>query len=607
MPAQPGTPVTSNHPYMDKVHKIYSNDWAYADETARLADTDFIAEDVGRVAQQDSPLSWWVLVNHSPVTWEPLGGSGVGEITIRKNGGADVGTRPRINLIEGTGITLTVADDAGDDEVDVTIDAAAGFPLNVITVDVTDPDANYDNIADAAAAAVPGDMILIGPGTYDCDEVDLPAGVFVRGQGGGYEGGATILQNSLQTSEYCLGITGDVSNSYTRLYDMRVRIKCNAAGSAIGAIKSVALSPYISLQNCFVFSDNDQAGNDSWCFLGDFDEIDVLGGFYEAYSSAADEGMARDSVFVWAYGLPILPLELGPLASGYGLVGDHNDTGVRFLETSPSVRVNEFSTDGTLGDNSDDAVPTEQAVKTYVDGQAKFDVPLIVPGLRGWWPMGRITPAGAVGDQSGNGMDLTLNGGAIIARGNKYPYVVLDGTGDYLLRADEAFLDILGTEATLQSASRGFTIMGWVRFDNAAATGEWIAAKYDYNGGPAVGSWYLYRDLVGRLVFNLFSGGSFATQSDATIPATTWTFVAARWIPSTSLSTWVGSTLKTSATGVASLPDVAAPLTFGVFYDTVSGHSGFMSGRQSNFVLAGANLADDMVDLYRVQTAPLYV
>lgn len=38
--------------------------------------------------------------------------------------------------------------------------------------------------------------------------------------------------------------------------------------------------------------------------------------------------------------------------------------------------INEFSIDGTLGGNSDDAVPTEQAVKTYVDGAAsgKTDV-----------------------------------------------------------------------------------------------------------------------------------------------------------------------------------------------------------------------------------------
>ena len=36
------------------------------------------------------------------------------------------------------------------------------------------------------------------------------------------------------------------------------------------------------------------------------------------------------------------------------------------LKTGASV--NELSTDGTLAGNSDDAVPTEQAVKTYVDG-----------------------------------------------------------------------------------------------------------------------------------------------------------------------------------------------------------------------------------------------
>lgn len=35
--------------------------------------------------------------------------------------GVDVGTRNRLNLIEGSGIVLTVADDAGSDEVDITV------------------------------------------------------------------------------------------------------------------------------------------------------------------------------------------------------------------------------------------------------------------------------------------------------------------------------------------------------------------------------------------------------------------------------------------------------------------------------------------------------
>lgn len=45
-------------------------------------------------------------------------------LTVRKNSGADVGTRRRVNLIEGAGVTLTVAD-VGT-EIDVTIAAASG-------------------------------------------------------------------------------------------------------------------------------------------------------------------------------------------------------------------------------------------------------------------------------------------------------------------------------------------------------------------------------------------------------------------------------------------------------------------------------------------------
>jgi len=38
-----------------------------------------------------------------------------------------------------------------------------------------------------------------------------------------------------------------------------------------------------------------------------------------------------------------------------------------YINLGLGTSINEFSTDGTLGDNSDDALPTEQAVKTYVD------------------------------------------------------------------------------------------------------------------------------------------------------------------------------------------------------------------------------------------------
>lgn len=50
----------------------------------------------------------------------------IARTTVRKNSGADVGSRRRINFIEGTGVTLTVADDGANEEVDVTIAAASG-------------------------------------------------------------------------------------------------------------------------------------------------------------------------------------------------------------------------------------------------------------------------------------------------------------------------------------------------------------------------------------------------------------------------------------------------------------------------------------------------
>jgi len=50
----------------------------------------------------------------------------ISRVTVRKNTGADVGSRRRLNLIEGANITLTVTDDAGSEEVDVTITGSAG-------------------------------------------------------------------------------------------------------------------------------------------------------------------------------------------------------------------------------------------------------------------------------------------------------------------------------------------------------------------------------------------------------------------------------------------------------------------------------------------------
>lgn len=69
-----------------------------------------------------------------------VGASGALLLPVKKNG-ALIGTRHNLNLIEGTGITLTVADDAANDEVDVTItgSTAAKGLLEVISYNPASP------------------------------------------------------------------------------------------------------------------------------------------------------------------------------------------------------------------------------------------------------------------------------------------------------------------------------------------------------------------------------------------------------------------------------------------------------------------------------------
>ncbi len=74
----------------------------------------------------------------------PLGNTGQGytpdpdattRVDVRKNSTGSVYSRRRLNLIEGTNVTLTVADDSGNEEVDITIAASGGGSLTIEEVD----------------------------------------------------------------------------------------------------------------------------------------------------------------------------------------------------------------------------------------------------------------------------------------------------------------------------------------------------------------------------------------------------------------------------------------------------------------------------------------
>lgn len=64
------------------------------------------------------------LTANRTITWDG--------VQVRKNSAGSTFTRRRVNLIEGTNVTLTVADDSGNDEVDVTIAASASTPNGAV-------------------------------------------------------------------------------------------------------------------------------------------------------------------------------------------------------------------------------------------------------------------------------------------------------------------------------------------------------------------------------------------------------------------------------------------------------------------------------------------
>lgn len=104
-------------------------------------------------------------------------------VTARKNSGANVGTRRRLNFIEGTNVTLTIADDAGSEEVDITINATGGggavfFPEDDSgeSLSMFHPSVSSSDVHTQYALLVgrAGGQILVG-GFSSTDDLDLRA------------------------------------------------------------------------------------------------------------------------------------------------------------------------------------------------------------------------------------------------------------------------------------------------------------------------------------------------------------------------------------------------------------------------------------------------
>jgi hypothetical protein len=84
-------------------------------------------------------------------------------------------------------------------------------------------------------------------------------------------------------------------------------------------------------------------------------------------------------------------------------------TGLEFLGFTRGVQINEFSSDTLLSDNANDAVPTERAVKTYVDTKISL-IDLDANGIIGSGETGQLSFYGSNGKiLSGTGDNLIWN------------------------------------------------------------------------------------------------------------------------------------------------------------------------------------------------------
>jgi len=235
-----------------------------------------------------------------------------------------------------------------------------------------------------------------------------------------------------------------------------------------------------------------------------------------------------------------------------------------------------------------------QYVKSYAAATAWGNVAsmyLSLPMLRGFWPMGAVDDTGAVVDASGMANLLTYAGNPTYDWQGLVPYVDLDGTGDYLWGADNATLDILGTEAFV--ANPGLTLGGWFYIDAATSSGplfcKWGAAgSYSYllqvvKSAPNYSAQF-YVSVDGTAVVNVAQ--TTLQELD------TWAFIACRFTPSTELKIRTNMVVKENVAAIpAGIFGSNANLTIGT--DTPA--ATFRTGKVAYPFVCAAAISDTII------------
>lgn len=170
---------------------------------------------------------------------------------------------------------------------------------------------------------------------------------------------------------------------------------------------------------------------------------------------------------------------------------------------------------------------------------------MLLPGLRGLWSMAPFDSNGGPFDQSGNARTLT-NADPTTLR--FYYDRLMPVTNNPLLsvgyfhRADEAGLDIIGTETYVAAAIRGLTWGGWFRAEADITSDKALMTKWNTTGNQR--AYRLYLSNGNAINCEVSSNGTLVTTvtSATTLVAGKWYFIVGRYDPSTELSIFVQNT-----------------------------------------------------------------
>lgn len=229
---------------------------------------------------------------------------------------------------------------------------------------------------------------------------------------------------------------------------------------------------------------------------------------------------------------------------------------------------------------------------------------LMLPALRGFWPMSSANESGAALDLSGQGRTLTRNGSLQYSLLDLAPRAVfVSGTTDYLSRADEAGLDILGNETYIGANERGLTFGGWFR--PQALPGADIALMSKFTAAGNQRAYLLYVNAANRpaAVISGTGADTFTATHTATATLNKYDFYWARFRPSTAVDIGLNASYVST---VAGIPATVFNSNASFLIGASSAAAVLFTGSGSLCFLCAAALPDCFLSAFYEQTRALF-